>query len=432
MSRRALEIVRSLPRDLDEKEKKVLGPLLGEQIVDEAGLRRTPEGFSDARFCVGCCANDFMIPGLEFDAEGRCPMCQTAGKAEKLRAVLPVVKTVPRSDKSKYDIALFYTGGKDSTFLLYYLSVKLSLRVLALTWEIPFISVSAKKSIEAAKEKFKNVTFISRKINDEQLSRIYRRLLETAGNVCACPHPAYVIFYPELVKERVPFFTAGNEPAQMIGLYYNHFAPESAYSFENNRPLRFLMNAGRCLSLRPPLKPGQFETLIAMRQLLRGDGIVKKITGYRNELIRNIADALKEAPELMKPFRRAVRNSSRTGRVPAFVHFDLDEICGGTYDWGVVKTLLTEKCGWVGPGDDGKALHTSCMIEKCKDHTQFLRFRECKSRMIPFSALEISIASRSCGRTREEIIYEMETALGFTLDALPECELMRRYGESAK
>lgn len=432
VSKARADIIATLPRDLSKEELGALRPLLGVQIVTKEEYRADPGSFAEARFCRDCCANDFMIPGLEFDCEGRCPMCQTADKAAKLRAVLPVVSNLPRSKRSRFDVAVFYTGGKDSTFLLYYLSVKLSLRVLALTWEIPFISESAKKSIEAAKEKLGNVEFISRRMDEADLEKFYSKLLELSGNTCACPHPAYVLFYPELVSLRVPYFTAGNEPVQMLGLYYNHFAPESAYSFGDNRALHFLLNAGRILTLRPPLKRGQFHTLFTMRQLAYGDGLVKKISGYGDELVRNISAALREVPELVKPFRRAIRYSSATGRVPAFVHFDFDEICGGVYDWNGIKRILTEECGWIPPDDGGKALHTSCSIERCKDHTQFVRFRNCQSRMIPFSAIEISLASRNCGRSRDELIYEMENVLGFTLDPLPECEMMKRYEKCGK
>ena len=70
---------------------------------------------------------------------------------------------------------------------------------------------------------------------------------------------------------------------------------------------------------------------------------------------------------------------------------------------------------------------TSCKIEKCKDHTQFLRFYHCKSKMIPFSALEFSLASRNCGRTKEESLYEMEHLLGFSVEEIPECAIMRQF-----
>ena len=80
--------------------------------------------------------------------------------------------------------------------------------------------------------------------------------------------------------------------------------------------------------------------------------------------------------------------------------------------------------------DGKKALHTSCKIERCKDHSQFVRFYRCESKMLPFSALEISLASRNCGRTKEEMLYETEHLLGFSLEELPECALMRGWAES--
>ena len=87
-----------------------------------------------------------------------------------------------------------------------------------------------------------------------------------------------------------------------------------------------------------------------------------------------------------------------------------------------VKEILVNECGWVAPDESNKALHTSCKIEKCKDHTQFVRFYHCKSKMIPFSALEFSLASKKCGRSKEEMLYEMEHLLGFSLEEIEEIE----------
>ena len=74
-----------------------------------------------------------------------------------------------------------------------------------------------------------------------------------------------------------------------------------------------------------------------------------------------------------------------------------------------------------------KGLHTSCMIEKCKEHSQFLRFYHMRSDMIPFSALEISIASRSNNLSRERAMAELRESLGFSLGELPECAIMKGY-----
>lgn len=423
------EIISALPKELSEDEKKTLGALLGAQVVEQSEVKPVPKSLSEARFCKTCCANDFIIPGLEFDDEGRCPMCQTAEAAKKLKSVVPLVDDIPRSEKSRFDVAIFYTGGKDSTSLLYYLAKVKKLRVLALTWEIPSMSDSARASIAGAKRVFENVEFITRSMSQSDLKKVYRRLYSLSGNTCACPSLAYVLFYPELVANRVPYFVAGNEPVQMLGLYYNHIAPPLAYSFADNKLLTLLFNIGRILTLHPPLRQGQFQTLMTMKQLAYGDSPVKKLSGYENELVSNIVEAIHAVPELLPPLKRSIRRSSWSGNVPAFVHFDLDKIFGGTYDWNKVKEVLISECGWVAPEENKKALHTSCKIEKCKDYTQFLRFYHCKSRMIPFSALEISLASRSCGRSREETVYEMENLLGFSLEEISECALMRAYLE---
>lgn len=307
-----------------------------------------------------------MIPGLEFK-DGLCPMCQTKEIVTDFKSVLLVINQVGRNKKSRFDIALFYTGCKDSSFLLYYLSKGLNLRVLALTWEIPFMSSSAKQSIKNAKKKLPNVEFIIRRMSDNDLRKIYKKLYELNENTCACPSLAYILFYPHLVENKIPYFVIGNEPVQMLGLYYNHMAPKIAFKFASNKFLNFLINLGRVLTLRPPYKPGQFQTLATMKQLAYGDSWLKKLTKYKNELVSNVVLSIHEVEHLVKPLRRSIRRSSRTGNIPAFIHIDLNDICDGNYDWQKVKEIIINEVGWVAPDDEFKGLHTSCQIEKCKE-----------------------------------------------------------------
>ncbi|MFR1553963.1 MAG: hypothetical protein ACLSTV_04680 [Coriobacteriales bacterium] len=428
LTNRQAAVISSLPKDLNERDKKCLGKLLGTQVVLSTKLRKTPRSVKEAAFCTKCAANDFIIPGLEFDAQGRCPMCQTEKETENLRSIVPLMEEIPRSKRSRFDAGLFYTGGKDSAFMLYYLSKVKGLRVLAMTWEIPFMSENAKKSVENAKKAFSNVEFISRTVSREDLRRVYRKLFALSGNTCACPSLAYVLFYPELVANRVPYFLAGNEPVQMLGLYYNHMAPKMAYSFADNKALQIIVNIGRILTLHPPLRRGQFHTLATMRKLAYGGGPKNRLP-YSNELVENVVEAIHAEPLFLPPLRGAIRRSSRSGNIPAFVHLDFDRICGGRYDWNSVKEILIGECGWVAPEESGRGLHTSCNIEKCKEYTQFQRFYQCKSQMIPFSAIEISLATRKRNLTREEAAYEIENLLGFSFDEIPEYRQMCEFVE---
>lgn len=421
------EIIKSLPSELSSKEIKKLKKLVGTVVVTEPEIKKVPKSLSEAKFCSSCVANDFMIPGLEFDEHGLCPMCQTRELHHRLKSILPVLNTEKLNRSGDYDIGLFYTGGKDSTYLLYYLSSVLRLRVLAMTWEIPFMSNLAKKSIANAKQKLPDVKFISKKLALDDEHKFYKILYELNGNTCACPSVAYVLFYPELVKHSVPYFIAGNEPVQMLGLYYNHMAPKIAYKLADSPLLTLAINIGRILSFKHPLKRGQFHALATMKQLAYGDSLLKKMSGYKNELVSNVVKALQEVPEYLRPLKAALKYSDRRGKIPAFVHIDMNEISGGVYDWNKIKDLIVEKCGWVTPESTNKGLHTSCNIEKCKEYTQFQRFYQMKSTMIPFSALEISLASQNANLSRDQALKELKESLGFSLDKINECILMEDY-----
>lgn len=427
LKKKQREIVRSLPAKLTSKEVSILDHLIDEQIVLEKDLLKTPKSLEEARFCKTCVANDYIIPGIEFDSKGLCPMCQTKEDVKDLKSVVPIKNIIPKQEKSRFDVGLFYTGGKDSTYLLYYLAKQLDLKVLAMTWEIPFMSKSAKQSIANAKKKLDNVEFVSKKINDKDLRKIYQKLYSLSENTCACPSLAYILFYPELVENNVPYFVAGNEPVQILGLYYNNMAPKITYRFAENKLLNFLINLTRVITLHPPYKPGQFQTLLTMKQLAYGDSALKKISGYKNPLLENINTAIGEVPSITKPLKKSIRRSSWTGNIPAFIHIDLNEISGGTYNWMEVKDIIEKECGWVGPEDTGKGLHTSCKIEKCKEYSQFQRFYHMRSQMIPFSALEIALASNNKNITRDEAIYELKETLGFSLEKIPECKIMEDY-----
>lgn len=429
LSKKQIEIIKKLPCDLSTEEVKLLNDLAGVQIVERDKKKAIPQSLDEARFCKTCVANDFIIPGIEFDSEGKCTICQSAGSTQDLKSVVPVMNTFPRSKKSRFDIAVFYTGGKDSTYLLYYLSKVLKLRVLALTWEIPYMSDSAGKSIENAKKMLDSVEFISRKVANDDLRKIYSKLYALSENTCACPSLAYVLFYPELVANKVPYFVAGNEPAQLLGLYFNHMAPKIAYTFAENKLLNTIFNIGRVLTLRPPLKKGQFHTLTTMKQLAYGDNPIKNLLGYSNQLVYNVCEAINEVPNITKPLKKAIRTSSRTGNIPAFVQVDFDDICGGTYEWRKIKETIITECGWVPPEQNDKGLHTSCKIEKCKEHSQFVRFYHMRSTMIPFSALEIALASRNKNLSRDEALAELNESLGFSLNEIPECSIMKEYFE---
>lgn len=428
LNKQSNQLIKDLPKTLSNHEKSILKEYIDQGIiVKESALKAIPKSLEDATFCTDCVANDYMIPGLELNDKGLCPMCVKKEVTKNFKSVLPVKNTFEKSGVSRFDVALFYTGGKDSSYLLYYLAQKMNYRVLALTWEIPFMSISAKKSIENAKKHCPNVEFVSRKIADKDLKVIYQKLYELSGNTCACPSLAYILFYPDMVNENIPYFVVGNEPVQMLNLYFNRFAPKIAYQEKTHRWMLRLTNIGRILTFKKPLKLGQLHTLLTMKQLAYKDPWFKRFSSYKHEILSNILRAFDEVPQLRTSLKHAIKKSSRSARIPAFVQIDFNDISDGHYDWRNIQDTIKQSIGWVGPDDETKGLHTSCQIEKCKDHTQFKRFYTMKSQMIPFSAIEVSLASSGKHITKEEAIHEIKHHLGFSLKEESDCKIMMDY-----
>ena len=388
-------------------------------VVDVSERRTAPRGLEDARYCKNCAANDYAIPGLELDRDGLCPMCATREKFRDRKNVLPTRARIPPAPGSRYDAAVFYTGGKDSSWLLYHLAREQKLRVLALTWETPFMSAWARESIEHAKIALPEVDFLMERAPEEDLKQIYRKSYGLQKNVCICPSVADVLFFARLVEWGVPYLVLGNEPAQCKNLIYNGMAPAFYFKPWVQKAARLGYNLGRVLTLRRPFRPGGMELYQTVRQLAFGRSPVTKLFRYKNELVENTCASLAQAPEFLAPFQAAVRRAGRTGRLPSLVHIDFDDAGGGVYRWDEVKELLARETGWVDAPETGKGLHTSCAIERCKEWSQFMRFRELETAMIPFSAIEMAIASAAGSVDREAAIAELKAHSGFT-EAMPE------------
>ena len=398
-------------------------------VIDAESVRKAPVSLEEAAFCVKCAANDYAIPGLELDEYGLCPMCATAHHFKDHKNVMPVLARIPTSPGLKYDVAVFYTGGKDSSYLLYHLARVQKLRVLALCWETPFMSDWARESIQNARSRLPDVDFLVEAAPEEDLRRIYRKSYALQKNVCICPSVAYVLFFERLSAWKVPYLVLGNEPAQCKNLIYNRMSPAFYFRPGIQALARFGFNAGRVLTLCRPFRPGQMECYMAVRQLAFGRSAVTGLLKYKNQLVENTCTSLGEAPEFLAPFRAAVKSAWRKAALPALVHIDFNDAAGGVYDWSAVKALLSREIGWVDAPAEGKGLHTSCKIERCKEWSQFTRFLNMESTMIPFSAIELSLASAAGSVSREQAKNELQLHTGFTTEEPPENRLVMDFLE---
>lgn len=410
------------------KLKKSQTRLINEGIVvDDSQYSPLKESFDDAVFCKKCCANDFAIPGLEFNVDGICPICDNYNITKDFVSINPVVEEIPVNYQGMYDVAVFYTGGKDSTFMLWYLAKVKNLRVLALTWRLPFISDSAAQSIKNAKIIFSNVSFVEWQVSDLELSKFYNKLFELQNNTCACPSLAYLLFFPILSGLKVPYIVLGNEPSQIKNLYFNNIAPAIAFKYHYSKTISGLLKLYRLLTFKKPVTIAQYSYLMVIKQLINGDNFIKRKFSNKFQSLNNINIALDEMKGLKPMLRHAVHMADRSGSFSALVQFDFNAICGGSYCWANIKDTLINEAGWVDTASIDKGLHTSCCVERGKEYSQFINFRNMNTSNIPFTAIELACAVHELSINRDDAIAEMRNSCGFSLIPPHEhCE-MRAY-----
>lgn len=107
---------------------------------------------ADIRLCTRCVLPS-TFPGLSFDADGLCSMCQEAPPAPEfdrirgeLRQKLEAVFDANRG-QAEYDVIVAFSGGKDSSYTLMTLTEKYGLKCLAVTIDNGFIAEQAQKNL---------------------------------------------------------------------------------------------------------------------------------------------------------------------------------------------------------------------------------------------------------------------------------------------
>jgi tRNA(Ile)-lysidine synthase TilS/MesJ len=98
--------------------------------------------------CTNCLISE-NFPGVTLDSNNLCNFCNDTLNIEKDKKTIntnheQIQKVInERKGISNYDVLVAYSGGKDSTFTLYYLKEVLKLKVLALLIDNDFIAVRA-------------------------------------------------------------------------------------------------------------------------------------------------------------------------------------------------------------------------------------------------------------------------------------------------
>ncbi|MCP4134083.1 MAG: amino acid adenylation domain-containing protein [bacterium] len=168
--------IRGFRIELGEIEKTLYDFERHTDYMDNVDPEMLPTKLANLKRCTKCLISE-NYPGVEFDEDGVCNFChefeeyETHAQAyfqniDDLKALIGGAQKAKKND-SEYDCLLLFSGGKDSSYVLYRL-VELGLKVLAFTFDNGYISDMAFENIERITSKLGVDSVISdaKKMND--------------------------------------------------------------------------------------------------------------------------------------------------------------------------------------------------------------------------------------------------------------------------
>ena len=197
----------------------------------------------ESSFKDGICINCLLpknYPGVEFNEEHMCSICsdyknntdaihQESLERKKQKELMEkFFDSVKKNNKGKYDCLVSFSGGKDSTYLVYLLKKKYQFNILTYTCDTGFLSDTAKTNIKTVIQKM-NVDHLFYNPDKSFYKKLYTHYLKKGveGNVGAvqstCPQcfRATSLLAVKVATEKgIPMVISGLTPAQLGAVNY--------------------------------------------------------------------------------------------------------------------------------------------------------------------------------------------------------------------
>lgn len=178
------------------------------------------------------CVLPATFPGISFTEDGVCSVCSdftarqaSTGTAMSLRGSMDRLISASRSGTG-HDAVVAFSGGKDSTYLLYVLKEQFGLRTLAVTFDNGFLSESTFANMRNVVGELNIDHLIVRYRRDHlnaifvasALSRVYPSHLTKFGSgVCiSCIRMVMTSALRTAIEKQIPLVMLGNSPGQVL------------------------------------------------------------------------------------------------------------------------------------------------------------------------------------------------------------------------
>jgi hypothetical protein len=175
------------------------------------------------RRCNNCVLPD-TYPGIVFNEENVCHLCASYEKpAVKGEAALVAALNARKGET--YDVIVTLSGGRDSSYVLYYATQKLGLRVLAINYDNGFRHPQAQKNMENACKKT-GVELLQFQSSHNLNARITAQALKTtipygpgAVGQLICKHcytGGLSFLYATAQEYKIPFILWGDSVIELL------------------------------------------------------------------------------------------------------------------------------------------------------------------------------------------------------------------------
>lgn len=173
------------------------------------------------------CGLDETYTRIKFNKNNICNYCQFFEKYKdelnneenlelKFQEKVERAKEKAKKNKAAYDCLVGFSGGKDSTYIIYQLIKKYHMRVLAFTFDNGFSTPYGKDNISNALSKL-HVDHITFSMNDAALRKQYSMCVKMMKNFCSvCFHNMHYYSYLFAHQNKIPMIVNGRTIGQIL------------------------------------------------------------------------------------------------------------------------------------------------------------------------------------------------------------------------
>jgi hypothetical protein len=319
-------------------------------------------------------------PGIEFDANGVCNVCLSAERdgshyEKRGKAELDGIIRSAKQKTSKYDVIVPLSGGKDSTYVAYYLKKNYDVKILGANYDIGYRSEYALQNLDILSDRL-DIDLVTIRPRKSFLQKLFVHFFRQKGEFCSvCNNIGYLIMASFSYQQKK---LRGHAPL-MVGGWSKQYEFQQGVSVAS---MQYFFDT---------LSPELFD------ELKRQPFIEEKVVAsYRK--IHDPRQAVLGSEEQKKMGRQALNAI----QLPDFIEWNIRQI----------PKILTEKLGWRHPRDVHES-HFDCVLFPIKEYLKHKKYGLTQetiknSRLIREGLMSREEALKRLGKeqTRQPAVFE--------------------------